>query len=99
MQQPREGDDCRRISALIAEGFPLLELVAVLFNALADISALAAHLFRLFQHPAEKATIKRTPRNHAKAILTAGGEDLELDHSVVQVVEALLANEPHEIAL
>src|SRR5207249_1154651 len=60
--------------------------------------ARAAALLRLLERAAEQAASQRAPRDHPDAVRAARGEHLQLDRARAQVVEALLGDEPEEVA-
>ena len=58
----------------------------------------AAAFLDLLQHAAQQAARQRAPRDHAQAVGLAGREHFQFDHAGLQVVQALLADQPHEVA-
>src|SRR5205823_6116899 len=97
-EQPGERDVGGRLAELAAEGLVRLELRAVPLDALLQPFARPAALLRLLERAAEQAARERAPRNHPDAVRAARGEHLQLDRARAQVVEALLGDEPEEVA-
>ena len=54
--------------------------------------------FDLLQHAAQQAARQRAPGDHAQAVGLAGRDDFQFDHAVIQVVQALFADQTHEMA-
>lgn len=48
---------------------------------------------------AEQPPSEWAPRDQADTVVTQGGDDLQLDGAGGEVVEALLADQPHEMPL
>src|SRR5205814_50190 len=97
-EQPGERDVGGRRAELAAEALVRLELRAVPLDALLEAFARAAALLRLLERAAEQAARERAPRDHPDAVRAARGQHLQLDRARAQVVEALLGDEPEEVA-
>src|SRR5207302_2478759 len=83
------------LADLRAELLPPLELRPQ--RLVARVRVLAARgvgRLRAAEHPARE----RTPRDDTEAVVPARGEHFELDRARREVVEALLAHEPEEVA-
>ena len=75
---------------------PLLELRASPSRSAAAPSG--AGRVRRARHPAEHPAGERAPRDHAEAVAAARRQHFELDRARHQVVQALLAHQPEEVA-
>ncbi len=97
MQQPRQSDVGRGLAQLVAQGLVGLELLAVLGDPLLGALRGAAALLLLAQDPGQQTALQRAPGDDAHAVGLAGGQDLQLDGALQQVVDALLAGQAREV--
>src|SRR5437667_7813715 len=97
-EQPRESDVGRPLAELTAEPLVRLELRPLLLHRILQALLSSASLARFLERPAEKASRERAPGQQPDPMRAAGGDDLELDGTRVQVVEALLGDDPEEVA-
>ncbi len=79
---------------LFAESLVLFQLGPVLVDFLQGLLTGAPAAFQLLQGSTQKAAAQRAPRDQSQTVVPAGGNDLQLHHAVVQVVDALFAGQP-----
>src|SRR5690606_34064091 len=75
------------------------DLRVMLFDTLLHVRTCAAARLDLLQHATQQTTTQRTPGDDAHAIIFAGGDYFQFDGAFIQAVFALLADQPHEVAL
>src|SRR6185295_16174774 len=75
------------------------ELVALLVHALLEVFARAPALGALLEGAAEQTTAERAPGNEAHPVAAARRDHLQLDHAIVEMIDALLADQRQEEAL
>jgi hypothetical protein len=100
VQQPGKRYVGGLFAELVAERFVGFEPRLVLLDIrLIPAEAAATTFAGVCEGPAEHPPSERAPRDQAEAVVAKGGDDLELDRAVGQVVEALLADQAHEVLL
>ncbi len=85
----------RFLAQFLAECLPGFQLRALFFDLFLRVLFGAAAFLDLLQHPAQQAARQRTPRDDAQTVCFAGREHFQFDHAVFQVIQTLLANQPH----
>src|SRR3954447_1162935 len=99
-QQPGESNAGRLVADLVAQVLVGLHLLAVRLEELLGATLCPARaLALLLEDSAEQAAVQRTPRNDTESVVLRSREHLELDLATGEVVERLLADQSHEVAL
>ena len=93
MQQPCQCDIGRGLAEIGAESFKAFYLVAIFASYISLSFGCATSRLLLFWTPAEQATGQRTVDDQAHAEFATGGDHFQLEHTVVEIVEALFAGE------
>ena len=93
VQQPGQRHGARLLAEFTAEPLVALELGAVPVHLLDEIDVHAPASLRLAQRAAQQAAGQRAPWDQAQSVVATGGNHFELDHAVVEVVDALLAHQ------
>src|SRR5205823_11122957 len=99
-QQPGQRDVGRVVPELGGELLVRLDGLPVLDHALARSPLQRAGrqtLALLAEYAGELTAVERRPRDDADPVLDRGGDHLELDVPVEQVVDALLGHQPEEV--
>ncbi len=76
---------------MFTQSLVLLQLGPIRVDFLQGLVAGAPTAFQLLQGSAQEATAQGTPGDQSQAVVPAGRDDLQFHHTVVQVVDALLA--------
>ena len=98
VQKPGQGHGGGRFAQLFAQGLVLFQLGPVIVNFLQGVLAGTPAAFQFLQGSAQKAAAQGAPRDQSQAVMPAGGDDLQFQHAVVQVVDALFAGETCQTA-
>src|SRR4051794_8424132 len=99
-QQPGESDASRLLADLVAQVLVGLHLFAVLLEKVFGATLRPARARALLlEDSAEQAAVQRTPGDDTESVVLRCRQHLELDLATGEVVERLLADEAHEVAL
>src|SRR6056297_2758799 len=98
VQQPGQRDFGGRMAYAAAQVFLALQLRALALDAGGEVLLGAPAAVVLLQRAAQEAAGQRAPGQQPHAVVAAGGDDLQLEHAVLEVVDALLAHQSRAAA-
>jgi hypothetical protein len=98
VQKPSQGHGGGRCAQLFTQCLVLFQLGPVFIDFLQGFLAGAPAAFQLFQGSGQKAAAKGTPGDQSQAVISAGGDNLQFEHAVVEVVDALFAGQTSQTA-